>query len=85
MSNKKLIEEKKQLCNILPDLLEKKLSLLSQEQLQLLHYILGYNTSKASVEVILEAFEQNDYDDVLANEIIAMLDRMGFSIIENPY
>lgn len=77
--------ERKELLEWIPKLVKENLNDMTTEQLRILHYILGYYCSEADPESIIEEFEQNNYDEEMAMDILTMLKRDGFFIIERPY
>lgn len=77
--------ERSELLEWIPTLVRDKLSILSTEQLRILHYVLGYNAHEADVEDIKELFEGYGYSETMAQEIAIILKRDGMLVIEKPY
>ena len=77
--------ERNELLAWIPKLMEEKINSLDNEQLRILHYILGYNCKEVSSESLSEELEGYGYDENLSKEIASILKRDNYLVIEKPY
>ena len=77
--------ERKELLEWIPMLVKDKLNSLTTAQLRTLHYVLGYGSCEIDTEDLMEEFEGYGYSEECALEIINMLKRDNFLIMQKPY
>ncbi len=77
--------ERNELLIWIPKLMKAKINVLSINQLRVLHYILGYNCKEASSESLTEELEGYGYSENLSLEIVDLLKRDNYLLIEKPY